>query len=141
MIEVQQELQTHMTGERFDLKYRKENHCEVRVDGPRYKEVSKAYFHVYVEINIFASINMTKKLYTMDIVQGKIQYAMTHAIPIYKLGNGTEDTGEQICCLTLLDNKNPKDAIETNNFGQIDPHVPLQQCALEGHYQMECDFS
>ncbi len=148
-IEVEQGLQTHMTGERFDLKFRKNTHCEVRVDGPRFKEISKGLFYVYLEVNIFVSVNMgnetpttSKKhqLYGMAIEQGKVLKALSQAIPILKLGSGINDTGEQLCCLTLSTASGRKDMIEINNYGQIDQNVPLQQSSLEAHYFMECEF-
>jgi hypothetical protein len=140
-IQVEQGLQTIDAGIAFNMGTREDAHCEVRIDGPRFKEISKGYFNAYVEVNIFISINMDKhNMYKMPTVMGIVQNAMSQIITIYRVGNGPADDGTKVCCLTLIDNNNPKEAVETNNFGQIDPNVHLHQAAIEAHYEMEGDF-
>ncbi len=135
-------IHTHDPGSYYRLNNRDSEFCEVRVDGPRFKEISKGYFSSYVEINIFISIDMDKgDMLRMPTLMGTVQNAMTQPIVIYRLGNGCDDDKSKVCCLTLIDSANKKEAVETNNFGQIDPNVPLHQAACEAHYELESDFT
>ena len=141
-LQVDAKIQTHDPGSFYKIGNRESQHCEVRVDGPRFKELSKAYFSAYVEVNIFISVDMDRKnIFQMPTVMGIVQNAMTQTITVYKLGNDEEDDGSKVCCLVLIDSNNRKDAVETNNFGQIDPNVPLHQAACEAHYELESDFT
>jgi len=140
-LQVDAGIQTHDPGTYYTTKDREDQHCEVRVDGPRFKELSKAYFNAYVEVNIFISVDMDRQdMLKMPIMMGTVQNAMTQTITVYKLGNDAEDDGSKVCCLVMLDNSNRTEAVETNNFGQIDPNVPLHQAACEAHYELESDF-
>jgi len=134
-------IQTTDPGRRYKLSNRDSQHCEVRVDGPRFKEISRAYFNAYVEVNIFMNVDIDREdILKMPTLMGIVQNAMTQPITVYKFGNDAEDDGSKVCCLVLVDSSNKKEAVETNNFGQIDPNVPLHQAACEAHYELESDF-
>lgn len=140
-IEVTHDIKTHDPGSIYRLRDREGTHVEVRVDGPRFKELSRAYFNAYVEVNIFINVDISEiDLYKMPTVMGLVQNALTQPIIIQRLGSNPQDDKSKVCCLTLVDNANPKEAVETNNFGQIDPNVPLHQAACEAHYELESDF-
>lgn len=141
LLEVDSGIQTHNPGTHYSLAERESEHCEVRVDGPRYKELSKAYFNAYIEVNIFMSVDMDRSdMFKMPTMMGIVQNALTRPITVYRLGADAEDDGTKVCCLVLVASTHPKEAVETNNFGQIDPNVPIHQAACEAHYELEGDF-
>lgn len=140
-LQVDAKIPTHDPGTHYSLKERESQHCEVRIDGPRYKELSPRYFNAYIEVNIFISVDMDRgNMLKMPILMGTVQNALTQTITIYRFGTDPEDDGSKVCCLVLYYNTHAKEAVETNNFGQIDPNVPLHQAACEAHYELESDF-
>lgn len=140
-IEVEFGIQTIDPGIYFSTTTRESKYCEVRVDGPMFKELSKGYFNARVQVNIFISIDMDRTDMTvMPTIMGIVQNAMSKSIVVERLGSGENDDKSKVCCLTLIDSYGLRDAIETNNYGQIDPNVPLHQATCEAHYEMESDF-
>lgn len=62
--------------------------------------------------------------------------AFKPAISVFKLGNGIDDDQSFVGCLQLLQNRETRDFIEINHFGQIDVKTLLMQASVEGHYKM-----
>ena len=128
-------MELHVVGENYDTDFTEGCHAELRVDGPLLREQSKGKFKALIQVNIFLSVDMSKNINVFYEKLGIIQLALTTPIGIFKYGEleGVDD-GTQITCVTTLVSSNPKVGLETNNFGQIDPNVKLQQSACEAHY-------
>lgn len=110
---------------------------ELRVVGPVWRQYESNVF--YGEITLNALIKATKdasdyhKIYRMA---GVVESTFSPAIPVIKYGNGpADDNVTVIGCLILkpVDNKD----IETYNFGQVTPEIPLLQTTVQGVYRID----
>lgn len=112
---------------------------EIRMDGPYLTEMTKNHFYLTVEINILIQcIKNDKDYHKIHRLAGVVLNEFKYGIPIYKYGDGVDDTGEQIGCLERMEVPGDKrDRIQVNHFGQIDPKVPIDQSSVEGHYRMD----
>lgn len=115
---------------------------EVRMDGPRIKELSKNYFRLDVFVNALTQCAMNKdNVYAHEVLKGKVQAIFERCIPVMKYGNGADDDRTvQLGTLTLQYSR-PLDQLKVADFGQIDEVVRLQQATVEGHYRMELTVS
>ena len=75
-------------------------------------------------------------LYKIYDSVGIAQQACVGGIPIYKLGNGPNDTGAKLGCLKLINKKFGRDQLEANHFGPVGPRQRLRQASVEGHFEM-----
>jgi hypothetical protein len=114
---------------------------ELRLDGPDFNEASKDYWSAYVEINVMIQSSMVDTdFHRIHRTVGVVSAAFTSAIPIYKYGTAPLiDTGAQIGCLSLVDDKYNKERIKVRHFGQVNPDTQLMQASVEGHYEMYLD--
>ena len=111
---------------------------ELRVDGPRLQEVSKDWWKLRVEINVFCQSVMNETDYhVIDDLVGLAQSAFTNQITVYRFGNREGDDNSFLGCLILQQNAEARDFLEANRFGQIDIRTKLLQSAVEGHYVMD----
>ena len=112
---------------------------ELRIDGPRYTELTLGHWYIYLEVNVLVQSVMDDINYhkiERDI--GVAVQAMTD-IFVYKYGNQPEDTEEFIGCLKLIQDIRNRERIQVFRFGQIEVGTKLQQAAVEGHYHMYLD--
>lgn len=113
------------------------NFFELRVDGPTLREVSKGCWIFRVEINILVQSVMTDTNYhTHHQNVGVAAAALTSTISVYKKGNNAQDDQSFVGCLQLLQDRERRDFVEINHFGQIDTKTKLMQASVEGHYKM-----
>lgn len=107
---------------------------EFRMDGPRLTEVSRNYYRLDVEINMFWSANMDQvDFHEPYRLIGLLQTAMTD-ICVYRYGDGPDDDDSFLGTLQLVqDRSNP---IRMANFGQILPDTKIVQGTVEGTYKM-----
>lgn len=114
----------------------KDDFCEIRMDGPYFREVSKDYFEVYIEVNILVqtAITRSKNLYQHEDILGAASAAFT-TIPVFKLGSNDGDDESQIGCLNLR--SQPQDPVKVSDFGQIKAETELRQACVEGHYTIQ----
>ena len=115
---------------------------EMRVDGPTLREVSKGFWVFRLEINILVQSAMDDKNYHrihQDV--GNAAAAFASAIDVFKKGNSPQDDQSYLGCLQLLQNRETRDFLEINHFGQIDVKTMLMQASVEGHYKMELETS
>lgn len=111
---------------------------EVRMDGPRIKELSKNYFRLDVFINVLIQCHMNKSnVYSFEVLEGKVQAMFDPCIPVFKYGNGADDNSTVQIGTLVLKYSRPLDQLKSANFGQIDEAVRLQQATVEGHYRLE----
>lgn len=115
---------------------------EMRLDGPTLREVSKGYWILRIEINILVQSAMDDKNYhRIHQSVGNAAAAFDAVINVYKYGNNIQDDQSFVGCLRLLQNRETRDYLEINHFGQIDKKTKLMQATVEGHYQMELETS
>jgi hypothetical protein len=119
-----------------------ENHVELRVSGPKLKEVSKGYFNVMVTVNFLFTKNMNEVgADAFDLIQwtGVFADEMLQPIPIYKKGNGLEDDGTLVGCLQVHKGRN--EAVRVFQFGQLDKHTRIRQAEVDALYGMNYQSS
>jgi hypothetical protein len=105
-------------------------YLELRADGPFFKP-TPSFWRAEIEVNVLVSCNVDHELYRINRASGDVTKILSNTIPIYKLGNGSDDDpGTQIGCLRLED----RDGVRANKFGQIEPKTPLLQATVEAKY-------
>lgn len=110
---------------------------ELRMDGPNLREVSKDCWILDIEFNILVQSTMSDSNYhRIHQSVGIAAAAFEPAISVFKFGNGIEDDQSFVGCLQLLQNRESRDYVEINHFGQIDVQTKLMQASVEGHYKM-----
>ncbi len=114
------------------------NFFELRVDGPRLRNVSKDCWKIRVEINILCQsvMNDTDSDIIDDMV-GLAQSALTNLIEVFRYGNRPTDDDSFLGCLKRQDSKRDVDFLEANRLGQIDIQTKLLQSMVEAHYVMD----
>lgn len=106
---------------------------EVRVDGPYIKRHPNHFYEIGIEVNVLITTAVNNnQFYTHNSNVGTIVAAFDRAIPLFKLGAGVDDTGEQWGCLTLSNAE--RDALRVTNFGQMASHTSMLRSSVEGHY-------
>lgn len=111
----------------------REKFCEFRMDGPRIRPVGRRRWEIFVPVNILVQTSMNDtNVYQHQTNIGIAQSGFARTISIYKYGNGVDDDQSLLVCLSLMGDKN--NPLKTNNFGQVDTTVRLQQATVEGHY-------
>jgi hypothetical protein len=113
------------------------NHVELRVSGPSIKEPSNGYYNVRAWINFLFTKNMDMRGNAFDLDQwcGTFQDVMLAPVPIYKLGDGPDDTGQFVGCLRLR--KNDTTRANVFHFGQIDKDTRVRQSIVDGEFEMD----
>lgn len=116
----------------------KPNFFELRVDGPRLREVSKDCWKLRVEINILCQSVMNDVDYhIIDDMVGLAQSAFINSIPVCRFGNRPGDDDSFLGCYVIQQSKESIDFIEGNRLGQIDIRTKLLQSMVEAHYVMD----
>lgn len=123
-------VKTYLEGQEWDVLAEEKSYGEVRIDGPRSKEVSHNYFKLEVEIGIMASAMITNNMYEIDRLTGIYQARMIDII-VKRYGNDESYVG----CLTLRDDVDP--SIDTVIYGQSAEDKRIILASIEGHYRME----
>ena len=108
---------------------------EVRMDGPRITEHEKNNYNLYVLINVVVQSVMGKQTLTHFDNIGVVQTLFTPVIEVYKIGE--TDPPDLLGCLRIVQGGKNGETLRTNNLGQIDKTVRLQQATVEGHYHMD----
>jgi hypothetical protein len=109
-------------------------YVEFRMDGPLIQIPAKGERYEFFDINVLASITQGRNLYRPQEVVGAIASGMTLTIPIYKLGDESQDDGSKIGCLKFR--RELDQNIEINQFGIVRPDTNIIQHTVEGHYRL-----
>jgi len=129
-------LHLFIEGQHRDTRKRKD-FLELRLDGPTLLEPSKGCWILRIEVNILIQSTMDDKNYhRIHQNVGVAAAAFNPAITVYKYGNNLQDDATFVGCLQLIQNRETRDFLEINHFGQIDPKTNLMQASVEGHYKM-----
>lgn len=110
---------------------------ELRVDGPKWREVSKSCWFGRVEINVLITSHMDESNYhRIHTTAGDIQNLFQQRIPVYKLGSNPQDDQSFLGCLELIQDLRGIDSLELNHFQQRAADTLIQQATVEGHYKI-----
>lgn len=109
--------------------------AEFRLDGPRFTELSKGYWQIWIAINVLVQSTMDDEDFHRKYVTiGKIVEAMKGSISIFKYGDGPDDDDSLVGCFSMIQDKNNQ--LRVNHMGQIDKTLRLEQATVEAHYHM-----
>jgi len=115
------------------------NWVELRVDGPYATKMSPTLWDYYMEINTLIMDKMDERdMYRIEKTKG-ILLELHTVIPVFKFGNGVDDTGAFVGCLMPFFGK--RDKIEVADFGILDVDTRIRVAQVEGHYILEVDTS
>lgn len=115
----------------------REDHAELRVNGPFVREVSQGCWRTWTDINILLTNRMMmsqEDAYGIARWGGKFSQAMTERIPVYKYGPAVGDDGSLVDCLTQR--KGRAESIRLVHFGQISREDRIRQAMVDGRYEM-----
>lgn len=113
--------------------------AELRITGPRVKELTKNSFQTDVDIDIMCTCKLDSNDYTIHKVVGIFYQAMTGPINVYK-HNGS-DNPEYIGCLILRsDVDTPRDVIPWGLVQVSDGPLRVNQTSIAGQYWMRVDL-
>ena len=111
---------------------------ELRIDGPYFREVSRNYWYVDVEINTLVETTLNENdayRYLKNI--GKVMPAFTDVIKVFRFGNEATDDDSFVGCLMLKQEFREK--IVVSHFGLTSPDTKVRQSQIEAHYRMELE--
>lgn len=109
---------------------------EVRFDGPHTTKLGPTFFKVEVDVNLLISTSKDETdIYAHSRNIGKAKKAFSQCIPIFRYGDGAEDTQDQIGILSLRQDLDRR--LRVNRWGEVDKDLRLIQGSVDGTYQME----
>jgi len=112
---------------------------EFRMDGPFTLVPAKDEQWHHFDINVLGSIVMGyKNLYRPQEINGYIYGGFTLYIPVYKIGDESQDDGSIIGCLKLR--RELDQYIEVNQYGIVDKDTRIVQNSVEGHYRLAIEL-
>jgi hypothetical protein len=116
-----------------------QQYYEFRMNGPRFIEVNKNFWHADVEIDILCIQKRTEKNnHLIYDLCGIMFAACIPSIPVYKFGNGPDDNSTvQVGCINLT--KHLDDRILVTHLGQLGPDLVELQSSIEAYYRLELD--
>lgn len=104
---------------------------EFRMTGPTYRELNNNEYELAIIVNCLYKISMSETDFHLPYkVVGKVSSVFGTPTPIYKKGDGVDDTGDLIGCLTL------KSGPRVLHYGQIAKDVLVEQGSIEGTYKI-----
>jgi len=118
--------------------------CELRINGPYIREVSKNYWRIWINVNILLTDYMEgqgENTYKLMDWGGAFLEGMNLPIPIYKYGPDVGGIDDQtlLGCLTML-RGNRIESIRLIHFGQIGSEERIRQAAVDGRFEMYLNF-
>jgi hypothetical protein len=109
-------------------------YVEIRVNGPRYKELSKGYHQFHIDVGVMCSAYIGSDIHELNKLVGLYQSKMI-PIDVKKFGNLSGDDQSYIGCLELRDDVDP--SVDTISYGQTEAEKRLMQTSVEGFYELE----
>lgn len=114
------------------------DYIELRIDGPYILELSRQYFQLDIEINVFViSSKNAEDLYKIYRDCGTVAACFSGAISVFKLGDGIDDDQSLLGCLIRSNSHDQREAVRVSHFGQVSAVTPIMRSSVEGHYHME----
>lgn len=110
---------------------------ELRMSGPFIRELSHRYWRIHTDINVLLLSQLggdERNAYIIETNQGLFQEYFDTPISIRRHGDGPDDDGVELGCLTPRHQKN--DSIRAIDFGQINKTDKIRQAQVDGRYEM-----
>jgi hypothetical protein len=120
--------------EGMDLRPGGTEFCEVRLDGPTFKQYGSKW---KVSIHLSVLIQMIfddSDIYKIDRETGKVVAAFPTTLSIFRLGNGPDDSNEYLDCLSVISEGG--EDIVVIPYGKIAASTNLMQTTVGAHYYM-----
>lgn len=125
-------IKLYVEGEKIDLNSF-QSWAELRLTGPRYKELSKGCYSYEVDINLLISQKSDlEDTYAIHKKVGIFAKAINNQIPVYKYG---DDDDSLIGCLILRDDV-PR-SVDIVQWGILDASSDIYQTSIDGFFRME----
>jgi len=115
----------------------RQEHAELRVSGPYVCELSHNYWRVHIDINVLLTDYMkmsTENAYDINRWGGVFLAAMTENIPVYRFGDGSNDDGSLVGCLTQR--KGFSEPARLIHFGQVSREDRIRQAVVDGRFEI-----
>ena len=110
--------------------------CELRIDGPAIREISKNLLKITCEVNILVSTHIDPENLYREVENLNVVVPAFTDFDVYKYGSGAADDQSRVGRLRLEPLVDLRERIQISKFGQIDPSTPLMQATVEGHFIM-----
>lgn len=123
--------------ERTDDFMSENNRAEIRMNGPQTRELSADYWRLWVDINVLVISYMDGQLdnaYTLETNLGLVLEAMDTVIPINRLGDGPNDDGNLLGCLSPR--LGDSDSVKIIQFGQVHKVDRIKEGVVDGRFKM-----
>lgn len=121
--------------DRTSDKIRQTDHAELRINGPVSRNPSKDFYILNINVNIILQSYMTEENAYTIIQNAGVFYAAMGPIDVFKHGNGPDDDGSFLGCLSLRE-----ELVEPRfvaHFGQLKEDVRLRESMVGGKYTIE----
>ncbi len=111
-------------------------YVELRINGPRYKEVSRSNFLIELEVNLACSVKFGANAYELANMLGHFRNLCDQTIPVSKYQD--TDPAEFVGCFILRnDEPNPIDIV---NWGMVNVGagpIRMMHATIDAYYKME----
>ena len=109
---------------------------EIRIEGPRFNQVSRGCWYIDLEISVLTLTERNDEdVYSHQTKVGRASAAFKDVIPVYKY-DGVTDPPALLGCLQEMTSKQFGEKVVITNFGLIEDTNKLVASVAEGHYQM-----
>ncbi len=113
-----------------------EDWVELRTNGPHWEGGTQVEDNATISINCFFMSKMNDEdNYRIHKNIGLVETLMLAKIPIYKLGDGTNDDQSFLTCLTIV--LRGKEKLRANYLGQVDQNTQLLRATVEADYEFK----
>jgi len=107
---------------------------EFRINGPEFKEISRNFWNIRVEINVFCEAKRQKEnFHRIHALTGVAASMFANSIECFKFGTGAGDDSTSFICLQL-ESKGGED-VRVHHFGQLEPDLLAMQATVDGCYE------
>ena len=119
------------TGRRRDTDY-----AEFRLNGPFYKELSKDYWYITIDINVLViTLTDPKDAFKCERNIGKVCRMFDDKFSVFKLGDEPQDTKQFLEC-AIMEMEGLTGGIQTFHYGKVDPTVAVVEASVEATYKL-----
>lgn len=116
------------------------DYLEFRLNGPYGTEIARAQWKLVFDVNILVcSIRDQKDIHRIYRNAGIVTSMFKGEIPIYKMGDGSEDNNSVLLGCAVLETEGRAGGIYVDHYGQLDPALPVLQATVEAGYKIYLD--
>jgi hypothetical protein len=124
----------HVEGDGHEPIADRTDYVEIRCTGPVVQELSKGWFKLLVEINVFVvSRDDDKDVYKIYRNAGSMLAGFARAIPVFEFAEGDPDPPLLGC---LQQTEVGGKCVLVGEIGQINPNMAQREQSLSGFYEL-----